>query len=77
MKTINKMKQQLKVPDSILNKLTNLPTVDLINETIVGFLIINIESNILTLQFCDFMEILVDCEHSKAVIEIIRNGNSH
>jgi len=74
MKTINKIKQQLRVPNDILNKLTNLPTVDLINERIIGFLITMIKSNIATLQFCDFMEILVDCEHSKGVIEMLRNG---
>jgi len=77
MKTINKIKQHLGVPDSILNMLTNLPTVDLINERIIVSLIIGIESNISTLQFCDLLEILVDGEHSKGVIEVLRNGNLH
>jgi len=77
MKTITKIKQQLRVSDSILNNLTNLPTVDLINEKIIVFLIIGIESDMATLQFCDFMEILVEGLQSKGVIEMLRNGNSH
>ena len=74
-RTINKIKslnQFLRAPDRLLTSLINLPTVDLINEAIVGLLMLTgIQSDIDALQFCDIMENLVD---SKTDIEILRNG---
>ena len=73
MMTINKLKQLLRLPDDVLSELTSLPTVNVINEAIIGYLITAIKSDMDALQFCDVMENIVN---SKAHIEILRNGNS-
>ena len=72
-KTINKA-MQLMGPYEDLNKLTILPTVDLINKGIVGIMMVGIKSDTAALQFCDVMERLVDTNSSRIQIEIIRNG---
>ena len=76
MMTLNKLKQLLRLPDDILSELTNLPTVNDINEAIIGILMTFIKSDMNALQFCDVMENIVDSKSSKAHIEILRNGNS-
>ena len=76
MMTLNKLKQLLIISDNVLNKLTNLPTVNVINETIIASLMTAIKSDTDALRFCDFMENIVDSKSSKAHIEIFRNGNS-
>ena len=73
MKTINKIKQLLRLSDDVLSNLTNLPTADLINENIVVFLMKGIKSDIDSLQFCDVMENLIDSRFSTD-IELLRNG---
>ena len=63
-------------PDDTLRKFTILPTTDLINDAIVGFLmIVTIKSDVQALQFCDIMDNLVDNKSSESHIEILRNGN--
>ena len=73
-KTINKAVQLLG-PFDELNKLTMLPTPDVINEAIVGTIMMGIKSDTAALQFCDIMEHLVDTNSSRMQIQIIRNGN--
>ena len=73
MNTVNKMKQLLRVSDDVLSNLTNLPTADLINESIIVLLMTGIKSDIDALKFCDIMENLMDCK-SSTDIEILRNG---
>ena len=73
MKTINKLKQLLRLPDDVLSNLTNLPTADLINEKIIAILITAIKSDIGALQFCDIVENLID-RKSSTDIELLRNG---
>ena len=73
MKTINKIKQLLRLSDDVLSNLTNLPTADLINENIIVFLITVIQSDIEALQICDVMENLIDSK-SSTIIELLRNG---
>ena len=73
MKTINKMKQQLKLSDDILSNIANLPTTDRINEAIIVLLTMAIQSDIDALQFCDYMETLTENKTS-SYIEILRNG---
>lgn len=75
MKTIYKIKQLLKPSDEVLRKVIDLPTGDLINETIIAKVMTSITSDIEALQFCDIMENLIDDASSKAHIEILRNGN--
>jgi len=76
-KTINIIRELLRLPDDALNDVTNLQNVDLINEVIIGTLITEIRADLSSLQFCDIMETLVDSEHSKTAIRGIRNGNLH
>jgi len=76
-KTVNILREILRPPDDALNDVTNLPTVDLINEAIIVSLIIGIRADLGSLQFCDIMETLVDSEHSKTAIRALRNGNLH
>ena len=73
MKTINKIKQLLRLSDDVLSNLTNLPTADLINENIIVFLITVIQSDIEALQICDLLENLIDSK-SSTIIELLRNG---
>ena len=73
MKTLNKLRL-LGYTDDVLNIFTTLPNTDLINDAIVGFLMATIKSNEQVLQFCDYMDNLVDSESSKTLIEILRNG---
>ena len=74
MKTINEMKRLLRFPDNMLNNLTFVPSVDLINENIIVLLITMIvKSDIDGLKLCDVMENLVDSK-SSADIETLRNG---
>ena len=73
MKTINKIKQLLRLSDDELSNLTNLPTADLINENIIVFLITVIQSDIDALQICDLLENLIDSK-SSTIIELLRNG---
>ena len=77
MMTLNKLKQLITIPDDdqMMSKLINLPTVDLINETIIGLLMTTIKSDMDALQICDVMENIVDSKSSKAHIETLRNGN--
>ena len=73
MKTINKIKQLLRLSDDVLSTLTNQPTADLINENIIVLLMTVIQSDIEALQICDLMENLIDSK-SSTVIELLRNG---
>ena len=76
MMTLLKLKQLLRVSDDILNKFSNLKIVDVINVTIITFLMLAIiKSDMDALQFCNFMDNIVDSKSSKAHIEILRNGN--
>ena len=75
MKTINKLRL-LGCSDDVLSNFTNLPTTELINDAIIGFLMaVTIKSNVQALQFCDVMNKLVDSKSSESHIEILRNGN--
>ena len=77
MMTLNKLKQLLRLPDDVLSKLSNLPSVNDINEAIIGLLMtVIIKTGMDALQFCDAMENIVDIKSSKAHIEILRNGKS-
>ena len=73
MKTINKIKQLLRLSDDVLSNLTNQPTSDLINENIIVLLMTVIQSDIEALQICDVMENLIDSK-SSTIIELLRNG---
>ena len=74
-KTINKL-QMFGVPDDILMDFINLRTTDLINDAIVGYVMISkVQSEVGALQFCDTMDSLVDSESSKTYIKALRNGN--
>ena len=76
-KTVNIIREVQRLPDDALNYVTNLPSVDLINEAIIVTLIIGINADVGSLQFCDIMETLADSEHSKTAIRALRNGNLH
>ena len=73
MKTINKLRL-LGVNDDALSNIINLPTTDVINDCIVSFVMIRINSDVQALQFCDVMDKLVDSKSSKTHIETLRNG---
>ena len=73
MKTINKIKQLLRLSDDVLSNLTNLPTAALINENIIVLLMSGIQSDVDALQFCDIVENLID-SISSTDIELLRNG---
>ena len=76
MMTLNKLKQLLRLPDDVISELTNLPTVNDINEAIISLLMTAIKSDMDAVQFCDIMENIADSISSKAHIEILRNGKS-
>ena len=74
METINKLRV-LGYSDDI-SKLIILSATDLINDAIVGYLmVVTIQSDVQALQFCDVMDNLVDSKSSETHIEILRNGN--
>ena len=75
MMTLNKLKQLVTLPDDVISELTYLPTVNDINEAIIGLVMMAIKSDMEALHFCDVMEDIVDSKSSKAHIEILRNGN--
>ena len=74
MKTINKIKQLLRLSDDVLSRFINLSSVDLINETIIVYLMMLIQSDMDALQFCDVVENLID-NISSTIIKLLRNGN--
>lgn len=55
-----------------LNKMTSLPTSDMINENIIMNLMIAIKSDVDALQFCNVMENLVDNRSSTVHIEMFK-----
>ena len=74
LETINKLRL-LGYSDDI-SKLIILSATDLINDAIVGYLmVVTIQSDVQALQFCDVMDNLVDSKSSETHIEILRNGN--
>ena len=75
MMTFNKLKQLVRLPDNAQSQLANLPTVNTINEAIIGLLMAAIKSDMGALQFCDAMESIVDSKSSKEHITTLRNGN--
>ena len=76
MMTLNKLKQLLIISNDVLSELTNLPTVNDINEAIIGLAMTAIKSDMDALHFCDVIENIVDGTSSKAHIETLRNGKS-
>lgn len=74
MKTIAKIQQLLGTSDEVLSELIEQPTAALINQKIIGSLMLGISSERNAVQFCDVMENLVDSISSTAHIEIFRNG---
>ena len=77
MMTLNELKQLVRLPDDVLSELTNLPTVNDINEAIISLLMtVIIKSDMDALQFCDVMDNIADSRSSKVHIEVLRNGKS-
>ena len=75
MKTFNKLNKLFGPSDDLLNPLTVLPSADLINEAIIGMIMVtSVRSDIDALQFCDILENLVDTQSSLIHIRSIRNG---
>ena len=58
-----------------MSNLSHFPSVDLINEAIIGSIITTLQSDNAALEFCDTMESLVDNASSRMVVELLRNGN--
>ena len=74
METIKKLRL-MGCPNELLSRFTNQPTIDLINDAIVGCLMVaTIKSDVQALQFCDDMDNLVDSTSSVSHIETLRNG---
>ena len=75
MKTFSKINKLLGPSDDLLNPLTVLPTADLINEAIIGtIMVMSVRSDRDALQFCDILEKLVDTQSSLIHIRSVRNG---
>ena len=75
MKTVNKLRL-LGYPDDVLSSITDFSTTDLINDAIIGLLmVVKIKSDVQALKFCDVMDNLVDNKSSETHIEIFKNGN--
>ena len=74
MNTVTKMKNLMTLPDGIINYFNELPTINLINEKIIGFLMSRIKSDVDAVEFCDIVEKLVNSKSSTADIEVFRNG---
>ena len=74
MKTIAKIQQLLGTSDEVLSELIEQPTAALINQKIIGSLMLGISSERNAVQFCDVMENLVESISSTTHIEIFRNG---
>ena len=68
------MKELLSLSDDYTSSFSNFPTIDLINEAIIGSLMSTIVSDIAALQFCDVLENLVESTSAKMDIEALRNG---
>ena len=76
MMTLNKLKQTVTLPDSILSIIISLPTVNAINEAIISTVMAAIKTDMGALFFCDVMEKIVDSKSSKAYVQLLRKGNS-
>ena len=74
MNTVTKMKHLITLPDGIINYFNELPTINLINERIIGFLMSRIKSDADAVEFCDIVEKLVNSKSSTIDIEAFRNG---
>ena len=75
MKTMNKLRLK-EVSDDDISKITSLPTTALINDAIVGILMVaTIQLDVQALHFCDVMDDMVDSKSSGLCIKILRNGN--
>ena len=73
LKTIDNLKQLYPGADDRLDLLETLPSIKLINETIVGIVLVSVMENANVFVFCDVMEKLCK-EVSKNLIEALRNG---
>lgn len=76
MKTIEKLKQLVKLQDDIVIYLMNLPSADHVNEAVVASLVTGIKSDVDALRYCDLMENLVDNQSSKTDIDLLRKSKS-
>ena len=75
MKTIERMKRLLGIPETLLDELTTMSTIEIINETIVSSQIITkIKCDADSLVFCDTMEKLVNCTASRNFLKMLRHG---
>ena len=76
MKTIN-MIRQLRVfnstDDDSLSKITQLRSLDAINQHIIANMMLMIPTDEVAKEFCNVMEMLVD-NNSKKYVETLRNG---
>ena len=71
MTTINKLKRVIKLSHELLDNVTTVPSVDLVNEKIIVGLMVGIKLDQEALKFCDLMKILVN---NKSSITDIKNG---
>ena len=75
MKTVDKLKQLIPgLPADDLNQLRTLPSIELINQTIMGIVLCIIVADDDVFVFCDTVENLCDESTSKNFIEAFRNG---
>ena len=69
MKTVDKIKQQFNCDDDFLDSIRNKA-----NEMMICFLISRMKSDYDAMNFCNYMEILVDDEASKRVVGDVNDG---
>ena len=69
MMTLNKLKQLVRLPHNVLSEVTNLPTVNDINEAIIGLVMTAIKLDMEALHFCEVLENVVDSKSSKHTLK--------
>ena len=74
MRTIQLLMQYLDTPEEIIRQLTMMPSVELVNENIVGNLMLMVlHSDRDILKFCDIIEEVQGTTKGKEFIQALRN----
>lgn len=74
MRTIQLLMQYLEMPEEVMRQLTMMPSLELVNENIIGnlmLIILNTDRDIL--KFCDIIEEVLSTTKGKEFIRALRN----
>ena len=74
MRTIQLLMQYLETPEEVMRQLTMMPSLELVNENIVGnLMLIILKTDRDILKFCDIIEEVLSTTKEKEFIRALRN----